>query len=383
MPRAWPASVDGGDACGARPGEHENEAIADYVFKPAVRARDRLLRAGRAGENAHYPHYHGGEAELKPDDLVLFDYAPDYRYYSSDVTRMFPRRHVLAGAEGALHGLSEDVPGADGSIRPTPAPRDIMRDAVAKMDAHRRPVSLLDDVHRQAAQAFVERYRGNTRNSARPHRRHGSARREAADRHAEAGMIFTIEPALTDPRRARLHPSRGRDPHHRDRLREPVGVPADGGRRHREADGRDRPVRGQRPPVARSRARWRRPTSEFATVAAPSSPACGFRITLSGIVCSRSDIGPFWRNRSRNAAAVEQLEVLRRDPAADVDAARGHRAQARGCPPRRRTPSVKRSMHLHAVRAGARARLRGRDCRQVRRRRRSSATHGASPCVKW
>jgi len=39
-----------------------------------------------AGTNSAYPHYHGAQTKTKDGDLVLFDYAPDYKYYASDVT---------------------------------------------------------------------------------------------------------------------------------------------------------------------------------------------------------------------------------------------------------------------------------------------------------
>ena len=96
----------------ARPGmrEHEIEAIADWVFKTHGSQGIAYFALVAAGRNAVYPHYHGGSAELKPEDLVLFDYAPDYRYYSSDVTRMFPAcGPVLAGAARALRRVLEDV----------------------------------------------------------------------------------------------------------------------------------------------------------------------------------------------------------------------------------------------------------------------------------
>lgn len=98
----------------ARPGQRENdlEAVADYVFKQGGAQGFAYFALAAAGKNAHYPHYHGGEAELKSGDLVLG-----------------------------------------------------------------------------------------------------------------------------------IHSARERDSRHRDRLREPVGVSADGARRHRAADGRDRPIR--------------------------------------------------------------------------------------------------------------------------------------------
>jgi len=40
--------------------------------------------------NAYMGHYFHKMDVLKGGDLVLMDYAPDYRYYTSDVTRIWP-----------------------------------------------------------------------------------------------------------------------------------------------------------------------------------------------------------------------------------------------------------------------------------------------------
>ena len=139
----------------ARPGmrEHEIEAIADWVFKTHGSQGIAYFALVAAGQNAIYPHYHGGSAELKPEDLVLFDYAPDYRYYSSDVTRMFPASGRFSPVQRELYGVYLKMYTAlMESIRPNATPRDILRDATVKMDRiiqawsfsspkHRRPRS--------------------------------------------------------------------------------------------------------------------------------------------------------------------------------------------------------------------------------------------------
>ena len=57
-----------------------------------------------AGAHALWPHYHAGVDELKPGELVLFDYAPDLEYYASDVTRMFPADGRFSVAHRELMG---------------------------------------------------------------------------------------------------------------------------------------------------------------------------------------------------------------------------------------------------------------------------------------
>jgi Xaa-Pro aminopeptidase len=186
----------------ARPGQRENdlEAIADYIFKQGGAQGFAYFALAAAGKNAHYPHYHGGEAELKAGDLMLFDYAPDYRYYASDVTRMFPingrfteeQRERYTVYLRMYQALME-------SIRPRVAPREIIRQAVVKMDRIVAGFRFSSQTNRQAAQEFVDRYRNNTRNSLGH-----MVGLEVHDVQPPSdvllpGMIFTIEPALTVP----------------------------------------------------------------------------------------------------------------------------------------------------------------------------------------
>ena len=186
----------------ARPGQHEHdlEAVADYVFKQGGAQGVAYFALAAAGTNAFYPHYHGGRSELKAGDLVLFDYAPDYKYYTSDVTRMFPASGKFTPEQKERYSVYLRMYLAlMESIKPRVAPRDVIRDAVVKMDAIVAAFPFSSDVNRQAARAFVDRYRGNTRNSLGH-----MVGMEVHDVQPEfevlePGMVFTIEPALTVP----------------------------------------------------------------------------------------------------------------------------------------------------------------------------------------
>ena len=41
-------------------------------------------------DNIRNGHYYRNNSQLKDGDLVLMDYAPDYKYYVSDIGRMWP-----------------------------------------------------------------------------------------------------------------------------------------------------------------------------------------------------------------------------------------------------------------------------------------------------
>src|SRR5262249_46059084 len=190
----------------AEPGlyEYEIEAIGDYVFKQHNAQGPAYFGLVATGQNAAWPHYHAAQAQLKAGDLVLFDYAPDYHYYTSDVTRMFPASGKFAAEQRDLYGIYVKLYQAImTSIRPGMT-ADILKDVVPKMDeamaSHRFTSSKIKD----AAARFVDGYRARL-NAPRPGMTLGHmVGMEVHDVQKsfvayEPGMVFTIEPALTIP----------------------------------------------------------------------------------------------------------------------------------------------------------------------------------------
>ena len=195
----------------AHPGmrEHEVAAMADYVFARGGSQGIAYFPLVATGTNAFWPHYHAGAGELKPGDLVLFDYAPDYKYYSADVTRMFPASGTFSPAQRELYTIYLRLYQAlMTSIRPNAAPRDIIRDAVAKMDAILSGFRFSSDTHRRVAEEFIERLSQQHEEHARTHGRHGSPRRVPADRAAEAGDGVHDRAGVDDRRGSHLRASR-------------------------------------------------------------------------------------------------------------------------------------------------------------------------------
>lgn len=71
--------------------EYQLEAAARYVFAVNGARLDGYRAIAASGtENIWNGHYYRNAKRLEDGDLVLMDYAPDYRYYTSDIGRMWP-----------------------------------------------------------------------------------------------------------------------------------------------------------------------------------------------------------------------------------------------------------------------------------------------------
>ncbi len=190
----------------ARPGmyEYEIEAIGDYIFKSHNAWGPAYFGLVAAGTNAQWPHYHASQAQLKDGDLVLMDYAPDYHYYTSDVTRMWPANGKFTAEQRELYGIYLKLYQAImTSIRPGPS-LDIFKDTVKKMDAVMASFTFHDPKIKAAATRFVEGYHARVTNPREDATLGHMVGLEVHDVQRNfhgyvPGMVFTIEPALTIP----------------------------------------------------------------------------------------------------------------------------------------------------------------------------------------
>jgi Xaa-Pro aminopeptidase len=186
----------------ATPGrlEYELQADAEFVFKKFGAYGGSYFALIATGPNTWYSHYHKNTARLQDGDLVQFDYAPDYKYYQSDVTRVFPANGTFTPRQRELYTIYLELYRAlMTSIRVHGSPREIVKDAVAKMDRILAEFRFSDSRIRTAAVAFVDRYRSSNATSLGH-----SVGMEVHDvggppATLEPGQIFTIEPAMQIP----------------------------------------------------------------------------------------------------------------------------------------------------------------------------------------
>jgi len=70
--------------------EYEIAALAEYVFKRSGAIGPSYFPIAGSGPNSCALHYSSNNRKMKDGDIVVFDFAPDYGYYASDITRTFP-----------------------------------------------------------------------------------------------------------------------------------------------------------------------------------------------------------------------------------------------------------------------------------------------------
>jgi Xaa-Pro aminopeptidase len=186
----------------ARPGlyEYELQAPAEFIFKKYGSQGAAYFALIATGKNTLYSHYHKNTAKLQDGDLVQFDYAPDYKYYVSDVTRVFPANGKFTARQREFYTVYLRLyQSLMTSIKVHARPNDIIKEAVKKMDAVMADFKFTDMKIKEAATRFVERYRASKANSLGH-----TIGMEVHDVRPpagtlEPGQLFTIEPAMTIP----------------------------------------------------------------------------------------------------------------------------------------------------------------------------------------
>jgi Xaa-Pro aminopeptidase len=185
----------------ARPGLHEYElqAEAEYVFKNAGAQGASYFALIATGRNTYYTHYHRATATLADGDLVQFDYAPDYKYYQSDVTRVFPANGKFTPRQREYYEIYLKLYQALlTSIAVHKTPGEVIAMAVTKMAAIMASYRFTDERIRTAAAKMVDGFRA--RKDAR-----GLGHNVGLEVHdvgglqaptLEPGRVFTIEPQM-------------------------------------------------------------------------------------------------------------------------------------------------------------------------------------------
>jgi Xaa-Pro aminopeptidase len=137
--------------------EFELEAVADFVFRQSGAAGAGYEAIIAGGRNAWHGHYNANDARLQGGDLVLMDYAPDYRYYTSDIGRMWPVNGRYSDEQRELYGFvlayhRELL----ARIRPSATAASILEEAATAMRADLECTRFSKPIYRAACERALE-----------------------------------------------------------------------------------------------------------------------------------------------------------------------------------------------------------------------------------
>jgi len=183
--------------------EYELDAMAKYVYYRNGAQGESYYSLIASGRNAWYPHYNAGKRKMEDGDFLLMDFAPDVGYYQSDLTRMMPVNGKFNQWQRELYGFYLGCYQAIlKAIRPGVVAQVIKQDALKEMQQLLAATRFSKPIYEKAAQQFVAGYTASAQNP-----RAGLGHWVGLATHdvgldsgpLRAGMVFTIEPALTVP----------------------------------------------------------------------------------------------------------------------------------------------------------------------------------------
>jgi Xaa-Pro aminopeptidase len=137
--------------------EYELGAVAELVFRRGGAFGAAYEPIVAAGPNIWHGHYGAKTAELRAGQLVLMDAAPDYRYYTSDIGRMWPVSGGWAPWQLELYGfIARYHVELLARIRPGVTAADVLAGAAEAMRAVVDATTFSKPAYEQAAREALE-----------------------------------------------------------------------------------------------------------------------------------------------------------------------------------------------------------------------------------
>ena len=185
-----------------RPGvmEYQLDAVMRYTYL-VNGSRDAGYRAIIAGgANTWFGHYNANDQELADGDLVLVDCAPDYRYYTSDIGRMWPVNGRYSDLQRELYGFIVKYHKTFlDLIRPGATPDQILSEAAEQMTVVIENTDFSKPIYEQSARRALE-FKGHLSHPV------GMAVHDVGSykgKPFEPGVVFTLDPMMWVPEEKR------------------------------------------------------------------------------------------------------------------------------------------------------------------------------------
>lgn len=173
--------------------EYQLDAAAKYIFHLQGARGDGYASIIGGGTNAYMGHYFHKTDILKDGDLVLMDYAPDYRYYTSDVTRIWPVNGKFTNEQKELYNFIVAYRDALFKyIKPGVMASEVLDNAAADMKQYLVGKKFVKPGHLNAVEEGLK-FRGHFQHPV------GMAVHDVGRVHGvplQPGMVFTIDPMI-------------------------------------------------------------------------------------------------------------------------------------------------------------------------------------------
>ncbi len=173
--------------------EFQLGAVAKYIFTLHGAVGDSYPAIIGGGTNAYFGHYFQKGDALKDGDLVLMDYAPDLRYYSSDVARIWPVGGKFNAEQKALYNFIVAYRDAlFRHIKPGVTSDEVLDRAAADMEQYLKGKTFAKQSHLDAVREALN-FRGHFQHPVGM-TVHDVGRVRGVK--LQEGMVFTIDPMI-------------------------------------------------------------------------------------------------------------------------------------------------------------------------------------------
>jgi len=176
--------------------EYQLGAVAQYIFMINGAQGDAYHSIVASGKNMMMGHYFLNKSTLGNGDLILMDYAPDYRYYASDVTRMWPVNGIYSPEQRQLYTFIVKLHDTIlKRIRPGVTGRQIMDEAGGELRDLVEKTQWLKAAYKEAAEKMILQRSGFSHPV-------GMSVHDVGNylaRPLEAGEVFALDPTIIVP----------------------------------------------------------------------------------------------------------------------------------------------------------------------------------------
>lgn len=178
-----------------RPGvfEYELAAAMQYQYLAGGARDNSYAPIVATGANIVNAHYCANNCELVAGDLVLADCAPDYHYYTSDITRMWPVNGTYTPEQRTLYGfVTEFHKALLDAIRPGRTCEEIEIEAAECMRLRLGEFDFATAAQRKGVQEMIA-CRNHLAHSVGLSVHDGLSHKQGP---LKAGMVFAVDPQL-------------------------------------------------------------------------------------------------------------------------------------------------------------------------------------------